>query len=151
MPPERALVIGILDAFQAAERAGAQALGCWLATCGDPALRGGLRVIRARDERHAALAEARLRALGGVPGAGISRELAALCSLVADPSVSDRSKLGLLVACFPAHDSTPLAELGPRLEGDDETRTLLETIGEDEQASLEWLRRMRDARERDGA
>src|SRR5207302_254456 len=67
--PERARVIGLLDAFQAAERAGAEAVGRWIAACSDPRLRGGLRVIRARDARHAALAEARLRALGGEPAA----------------------------------------------------------------------------------
>src|SRR5437773_3906388 len=95
--PERARVIGLLDAFQAAERAGAEAVRRWIGACSDPRLRGGLRVIRARNARHAALAEARLRALGGCPGARPSRELAALCGVVADPGVSDRSKLALLV------------------------------------------------------
>ncbi len=62
-PPgsERARVIGLLDAFQAAERAGVEAVGRWIVACADARLRGGLRMIRARDRRHAALAEARLR------------------------------------------------------------------------------------------
>lgn len=143
-------MIGVLDAVQAAERAGARAVESWITVCGDAALRGGLRMIRARDDRHAALAEARLRALGGVPGARIGRELAALCALVADPSVSDRAKLDLLVSRFPTYDVVPLSDLLPRVESDPETRALLETIGDDERASLAWLRRMRDARERRG-
>ena len=151
MSSERARVIGLLDAFQAAERAGAEAVGRWIATCYDPRLRGGLRVIRALDQRHAALAESRLRMLGGVPAARVSRGLAALCGVVADPDVSDRSKLALLLErCPPAGDAL-LAELARGVEGDPETRTLLETIGDDERASLRWLRRMRDALEREGA
>src|SRR5439155_1146564 len=122
---ERARVIWLLDAFQAAERAGVEAVGRWIVACADARLRGGLRVIRARDRRHAALAEARLRSLGGVPGARPSRELAALCGVVADPGVSDRSKLALLLGRLPAREDAPLGELVRRAEGDAETRALL--------------------------
>ena len=130
---ERGRLMGLLDAFQAAERAGAEAVGRWIAACGDPRLRGGLRVIRARDARHAALAEARLRALGGVPGARPTRELSALCGVVADPGVSDRSKLAMLVRRLPEPDETPLV-VEDRLE---------------ERASLRWLRRIRETLERE--
>ncbi len=152
-PPgsERARVIGLLDAFQAAERAGVEAVGRWIVACADARLRGGLRMIRARDRRHAALAEARLRSLGGVPGARPSRELAALCGVVADPGVSDRSKLALLLGRLPAREDAPLGELVRRAEGDAETRALLETIVDDERATVRWLRGMRDALEREGA
>src|SRR5438876_847294 len=117
-PPgsERARVIGLLDAFQAAERAGVEAVGRWIVACADARLRGGLRMIRARDRRHAALAEARLRSLGGVPGARPSRELAALCGVVADPGVSDRSKLALLLGRLPAREDAPLGEPVRRAE-----------------------------------
>jgi len=147
---ERARVIVLLDTFQAAERAGVEAVGRWLLACSDPRLRGGLRVIRVRDRRHAALAEARLRSLGGVPGASPSRALAALCGVVADPGVSDRSKLALLLGRLPARDDAPLEQLARGAEGDAETRALLESIVDDERATVRWLRRMRDALERDG-
>src|SRR2546425_3058114 len=101
---ERARVIGLLDDFQAAERAGAEAVGRWIVACADARLRGGLRMIRARDRRHAALAEARLRSLGGVPRARPSPELAALCGGVADPGVSDRSKPALLPRPLPPRE-----------------------------------------------
>jgi len=148
---ERARVIGLLDDFQAAERAGAEAVGRWIVACADARLRGGLRVIRARDRRHAALAEARLRSLGGVPGARPSRELAAVCGVVADPGVSDRSKLALLLGRLPAREDGPLGELVRRAEGDAETHALLETIVDDERATVRWLRRMRDVLEQEGA
>jgi rubrerythrin len=151
MPSERERLIGLLDAFQIAERAGAEALGRWIAACDDPRLRGGLKVIRSRDRRHARLAEARLRALGGTPVAPVGRELAALCGVVADPGVSNRSKLALLVARFPTPDHAALAEVVREIGEDAETRALLETIGDDERASLRWLLRMRDTLEREGA
>ena len=147
---ERARVIGLLDAFQAAERAGAEAVGRWIVACADARLRGGLRMIRARDRRHAALAEARPRSLGGVPGAQPSRELAALCGVVADPGVSDRSKLTLLIGHLPADENAPLGELVHRAEGDAETQALLQTIFDDERATVRWLRGMHDALEREG-
>lgn len=147
---ERAWVIGLLDDFQAAERAGAEALGRWIVACGDARLRGGLRVIRARDRRHAALAEARLRALGGVPAANPSPELVALLGVVADPGVSDRAKLAMLLARVAAPEDGPLDEFLRRVEGDAETRALLETIGEEERMSLRWLRTISDALAREG-
>jgi len=147
---ERTRVIGLLDAFQAAERAGVEAVGRWIVTCDDPRLRGGLRVIRARDRRHAVLAEARLRSLGGVPLAEPGRELAALCGVVADPGVSDRSKLALLLGRLPAREGTALDELAREAEGDAETHALLETITDDERASVRWLRHMHEALEREG-
>jgi len=143
MLPEHAHVVELLDTFRAAERAGADALARWIDVCEDPRLRGGLRVIRARDRGHAALAEARLRALGGRPSATIGRELEALCEVVGDPGVSDRSKLGMLLSRFPAGGDPPLASLIRRVAGDVETRVLFEAIGEDERVTLSWLRRMR--------
>src|SRR5437870_12415603 len=135
-PPgsERARVIWLLDAFQAAERAGVEAVGRWIVACADARLRGGLRMIRARDRRHAALAKARLRSLGGVPLAEPGRELAALCGVVADPGVSDRSKLALLLGRLPAGEDTALDALTREAEGDAETHALLQTITDDERA-----------------
>src|SRR5438093_9537369 len=125
---EPARVLGLLDAFQAAEWAGAEAIGRWIVACADVRLRGGLRVIRARDRRHAALAEARLRSLGGVPGARPSRDLAALCGVVADPGVSDRSKLALLLGRLPAGGDARPGALGGGAGGGAADTALLGTM-----------------------
>ena len=143
MPSERMRVIGLLDAFQAAERAGAEAVGRWITACADDRLRAGLRVIRTRDRRHAALAEWRLRELGGEPRARVSRDLAAVCSVVADPGVSDRSKIDVLLDRVPPTADSPLAEFARTIEDDAETRGLFESIADDERSSLRWLRRIR--------
>jgi hypothetical protein len=142
IPAVRTDVITLLDALRAAERAGAQAVGRWIATCEDPRLRGGLRVIQARDDGHATLAEERLRALGGAPAAEPTRELVALCDLVADPAISDRSKLAMLMARAPTPGRAPLGALVRRAEVDAETRALLVAIDDDERASLAWLRQI---------
>ena len=145
MPSEQARIVALLDEQQAAERAGAEALSRWITSCREPALRGGLRLIAARDESHAALAELRLRALGATPTARASRALVTLCGTLSASDVSDRSKLAVLLARFPEQLYDPFAELVRQIATDDETRVLLETIGDDERASLRWLREMSES------
>src|SRR5579885_3014510 len=140
MASEQARVVALLDELQAAERAGAAALEQWIRSCREPALRGGLRVVAARDAAHATLAEERLRRLGASPSAEVSRALATLCGLLAAADVSDRSKLAVLLARFPGEVYDPFAEVVRSIEDDGETRALLETIGDAERASLRWLR-----------
>jgi hypothetical protein len=138
MLARRASPQALLDELQAAEAAGADALGHWLATCSDPALRGGLRVIQARDAAHARMAQRRLAALGATPRQEVSRQLAQLCGVLAAPDVSNRSKLAILLSRFPSEKSDPVSTLLHDLD-DDETRALLETIRDDDRASVRWL------------
>ena len=133
----------LLDELQRAEEAGAEALGLWLVACDDPRLRGGLRVIRARDLAHARLARRRLAALGADASHGTPRRAQSLWGVLAAPDVSNRSKLAILLARFPTRDDDPLPAVVTALE-DDETRGLLETIHEDDRASLRWLREVAD-------
>jgi hypothetical protein len=142
---EAAELIQLLDALQAAERAGAYALERWIASCRDPRLRGGLRVICARDRSHAALAEARLRALGGAPTTTAGSELEAVCGVVADPEVSDRSKLALLLARLAGGVESTIERVVRASEVDVETQALLSAIGDDDRASVRWLRAVHDA------
>jgi len=142
---EATALIPLLDALQAAERAGADALERWIASCREPGLRGGLRVICARDRSHAALAEARLRALGGVPTATAGPELQAVCGVVADPAVPDRAKLALLIARLAGGVEGTLEHAVRTSEVDVETRGVLAAIGEDDLASFRWLRALHDA------
>ena len=86
--------------------------------------------------------------LGAV--AHVDRDLSAVCGVVSDPGISDRSKIALLLSRFPPLRDAPLADLVRRVEGDAETHALLETIGDDERASLGWLRRMSEALAREG-
>ena len=146
---QAAEIIGLLDEFQAAERAGAEAVDHWVTVCRDARLRGGLKVIRTRDRGHACLAEERLRALGGTPSASVGRQLASLLAMLGSEDVSDRTKLVALLDRFPGELEDPLAEVVRRIDHDDETRSLLATIADDERASVAWLRRMRETLEQE--
>lgn len=144
-PSERTHVLELLDELQAAEHAGAEALAQWIASCRDPRLRGGLRVIQARDAAHARLALARLTALGARAGASPTRSLVSLCGVLAAQAVSDRSKLSILIARFPADADDPLASVTEALESDPETRALLEAVRDDDRVSLGWLRALAES------
>jgi hypothetical protein len=144
-PSERSHTIALLDELRAAEHAGADALAQWIACCRNPRLRGGLRVIQARDAAHARLAAARLEQLGGQAVATPTRSLVSLCGVLAAKAVSDRSKLSILIARFPADADDPFAGLAGALEGDSETRALLEAVRDDDRVSLGWLRGLADS------
>lgn len=145
LPSEPERIAALLDELQAAERAGADALARWAGTCREPILTAVLQVVSARDAAHATLAETRLRELGGSPATPVSRGLAGLCRSLASRDVSDRSKLAVLLARFPAPPYDLFAEPLRTVTDDGETRAMLEAIGEDERVSLTWLRTVHDA------
>jgi hypothetical protein len=136
--PTRALAL--LDDLWASERAGSAALTAWLGQCREPALRGGLRVVLGRDASHATLAAQRMRALGSEPCSEASPSVRRLCTIIEATDVSDRAKLAVLMSRFPRGAQDPVLEALAQLDGDRETRALIETIGADDQASLSWLR-----------
>ena len=144
MPASRVSPQALLDHLQAAEAVGAEALGLWLATCDDPALRGGLRVIAARDAAHARLARARLAALGAAATLDAPRDLQSLRGVLGAPDVSSRSKLAIVLARFPGGRSERLPSSVRDLD-DDYTRALLEAMRDDDRASLRWLHEVGDA------
>ena len=133
----------LLHDLQAAEETGAEALGLWIATCEDRRLRGGLRVIRARDLAHARLARRRLSALGSGAMTVTPRQVQSLRGVLGAHDVSSRSKLAILLSRFPTRADETLPESVAALE-DDETRALLETVHDDDRVSLRWLREVHD-------
>jgi hypothetical protein len=139
MPGDKLTLPALLDELQAAEEAGAEALGLWIATCDDHRLRGGLRVIRARDQAHARLARRRLAAIGGDTVQSAPRQVQSLCGVLAASDVSNRSKLAILLSRFPVRADDAMPDVVAALE-DDETRALLEVVHDDDRASLRWLR-----------
>jgi hypothetical protein len=144
MPASRVSPQALLDHLQAAETVGAEALGQWAATCDDPALRGGLRVIAARDAAHARLARERLAALGATATHDAPRDLQSLRGVLTAPDVSSRSKLAIVLARFPDQRSERMPA-GIRDLDDDHTRALLEAMRDDDRTSLRWLHEAHDA------
>jgi hypothetical protein len=139
---ERSRVLALLDELHATESAGAAAMTRWLAVAVDPTLRGGLRVIAARDAAHGALALERLHALGAAPERQPSVARAELLRLVEAPDVPDGTKLRAMVERLPSDRSDRVREAAADIVEDLETRALVETMGDDDRASLAWLRAM---------
>src|SRR5262249_44431129 len=92
-------LVAFLDAMRAAEAAGAEVVAAWVGVCTRDALRGGLRVIAAREAGHAELLAIRLADLGApcvaeVPGPVCAAAVARFGSA----AVSDEEKLASLLA-----------------------------------------------------
>lgn len=138
----RAEVIRFLDEYRANEALGAESLEAWVEVCEVPCLRGGLRTIQGREAMHAALLEARVEELGGQVTAETPKDLRkAVIKAAGSEKKSDYEKLSEFLAQFPDVDVAlkPIYEMADRLEGDEETRSLLRTIAQDERATLEFL------------
>jgi hypothetical protein len=139
---ERAMLLRFLDDFRAAETFGSVVLSSWLDVARDRELRGGLRVVCEREAMHGRLLGARLAEIGGraeksLPEA--SREAARARFGARD--VSDADKIREIVRRLTDVDSAvaPIREVMDQIEEDRETRNLLQSILEDEAATVRWF------------
>ena len=139
---ERAMLLRFLDDFRAAETFGGVVLSAWLDVARDRELRGGLRVVCEREAMHGRLLGARLAELGGrceqsLPEA--TREAAR--ARFGSRDVSDAEKVREIVGRLPDVESAvaPIREVMEQISEDRETRNLLESIVEDEAATVRWF------------
>jgi len=145
--PARERVISFLDQFRAGEALGELSLGAWIAVCKDPALRGGLRTVQAREGSHARLLAERIKELGGaprfeIPEATYDQVMAGSAST----EKSDAAKVRSFVARFPDPDRAlaPIHAVADHLDDDPETQALLRAIAQDERATLALFYAARD-------
>ena len=140
--PDPEEVIRFLDGFRAGEALGEASLGAWIAVCTTPCLKGGLRTVQCREGMHARLLEQRMKELGGSPQSEIPQAVydAAMVG-AASSEKSDAEKVLDFMSRFPDIDETlrPIYEMADRLDGDQETQSLLRTIAQDERSTLEFL------------
>ena len=135
-------VIAFLDQFRAGEALGEASLGAWIAVSDTACLRGGLRTIQMREGMHAKLLEERLKELGASPTFELPDAVVdAAMKGAADAAKSDAEKVKEFVARFSDVDAAlkPIHDLADRLDGDQETQSLLRTIAQDERSTLEFL------------
>ena len=139
-PQQDRAAVDLLDAYRAAEASGAETLAAWARLSNDPALVGGLRTAAARESKHAALLEQRVRELGGSPMATIPDWLVRYNARITDPEASDLDRLAAIVEQFPDVDraAAPLLEAIDTVIGDELTRELLRTICADELSTVKW-------------
>ena len=139
---ERQMVTRFLDDFRAAESFGATVLAEWVDVARDPVVRGGLRAVCAREQRHSELLAERLLELGGQCSADLSRGLKeAARGALAAREVSDLEKLQTLVARYADVDTAvrPIRNVIRQIEDDLETKALLRAILDEEIATLRWI------------
>jgi ferritin-like protein len=139
---EREMVLHFLDEFRAGETFGGEVFALWSAVASDPCVRGGLEVVREREAMHGRLLAARITTLGGQCRASLPEkfQLAARTRLGAR-DVADRDKVADFVRRLPDVDAAvaPIREVIAQIESDLETRALLESILEDEIATVRWF------------
>lgn len=134
--------IKFLDQFRAGEALGEASLGAWIEVCTTPCLKGGLRTVQMREGMHAVLLERRIKELGGACTFALPEAVHdAAMSASADTSKTDAEKVHEFIARFPDVDAAlkPIHDLADRLDGDQETQSLLRTIAQDERSTLEFL------------
>jgi DNA-binding ferritin-like protein len=144
-------VIAFLDEFRAGEALGESSLGAWIHVCRDSTLRGGLRVVQAREASHARLLAERIKELGGalhfeIPDATYEQVM----TRSASSETCDAEKVAAFVARFPDPERAvaPIHAVADTLDDDPETQSLLRTIADDERATLAYFYAQRERMER---
>ena len=140
---EREWIVRFLDDLRAAESAGAEVLGAWIAVCRLDGLRGGLRAIAEREAAHAELLAERLREIGAPCAAEIATAVRdAALARFGSGDVPDEDKIAALLARYPDDDSAtrPLRAVLEQLDHDLETREILRLVADGEAATMAWLR-----------
>lgn len=141
-PSERERIVHLLQAYQSTEHFNAHYLPLWAEASGDAGMKGGLRLIQAREGVHARLIRERLRELGEtsfveVPQARRDRDV----PFFASRERGDLEKLAFLGHVFEdvADFFKPIVDLIGDIEEDAQTRELLRTILDDEYATVQWF------------
>lgn len=139
---EREMVLHFVDEFRAGETFGGEVFALWYAVSPDPRVRGGLQVVREREAMHGKLLGARIVALGGKCQASLPEKFqTAARARLGSPTVSDADKLADFVKRLPDVEAAvaPIRAVLAQIEDDCETRALLESILEDEMATVRWF------------
>lgn len=140
--PTRDATVRFLDEFAAGEAFGEELLGAWIAASPTECLRGGLRTIQMREAMHARLLRERIKELGGSACHELPEKLRdAALETIGGTRLSDPEKLRAFLSQSSDVDAA-LAKLNDfiaHLGNDQETRSLLQTIEQDERSTLLWL------------
>lgn len=141
-PTEREMVLHFLDEFRAGETFGGEVFALWYAVSPDPRVRGGLQVVREREAMHGKLLGARMVALGGKCQASLPEKFQTSArARLGSPTVPDAEKLADFVRRLPDVEAAvaPIRAVLAQIEEDCESRALLESILEDEMATVRWF------------
>ncbi len=138
---EEEMVRYFLDDYRCVEDFAAQYLSAWQRIATTSELRGGLRTVSGRERLHAEILAARLHELGGTPQCTVSAERLPALEYYGSMAHSDRDKLRKTATRLQNAEKVlaPLTLAIGQIEQDRESRMLLETIMDDERASIAWF------------
>ena len=148
-PTERDRIVHFIDIYSLTEGLTSEYLEKWAEVSPDPALRGGLRIVRDREASHAHRLQERLHELGESNQVTLAPERRVQSfALYASAERSDIEKLQSLADLFadPEDFMQPLVDLIQDIQDDLQSRELLKTVMADEYASISWLVEMYNER-----
>ena len=141
-PSERDRIVHFMQSYQASEGFNASFLQRWITASPNEAVKGGLRIVAAREGAHTRLLCERLKELGEaefntVAQARRDTEL----PFYASPDISDLEKFTRVLSIFtePEHFWQPMTDLIASITSDLRTKELLRCILADENATTEWF------------
>lgn len=144
-PSDRDRIAHLLQVYQSTETFNAEYLPKWAKASTDERIRGGLRIVQAREAAHGRLMRQRLQELGEksflqVPEERRLRDI----PFFASPERGDLEKLRLLTTVLADPDEffQPITDLMAEIESDPQTTEMLRTILDDEYATTHWFQRM---------
>lgn len=141
-PTEKDRIVHFMQMYRSTEHFNATFILPWIEVSPSEAVRGGLRIVQAREGVHARMMRERLRELGETTFVDVSEERKATqIPFFASPERSDLEKMDMLVHIFDDLDDffEPLTTLIDNIKEDLQTREMLRTILEDEYATVKWF------------
>ena len=144
-PSERDRIVHLLQAYRSTESFNAHYLPKWAEASTDEGLKGGLRMVQAREGVHARLMRERLRELGETTFIEVSQERHdQQVPFFASREKTDLEKLAFLGHVFEDVDDffKPITDLISDIKEDLQTREMLRTILDDEYATVQWFAQM---------
>jgi hypothetical protein len=133
--------------YHSTEGFNASFLTRWIEATSNPSVKGGLRMVQAREAIHARLMRERLKELGETTFVEVSEERRNNeVPFFASKERGDIEKLGLLVTLFSDADyyMEPLTTLIDEIQEDLQSKELLRMILDNEYASVKWFARMHE-------
>lgn len=141
-PTERERIVHFMQSYQASEGFNASFLARWIAASPDEAVKGGLRVVHAREGMHTRLLCERLKELGETSFITVAQERRDReVPYYASRETSDLEKFTRVLSIFeePEHFWQPMTSLIADIEEDLASRELLRCILADEHATTAWF------------
>lgn len=141
-PTEQERIVHFMQSYQASEGFNASFLQRWIAASPNEAVKGGLRIVAAREGAHTRLLCERLKELGQTEFNTVAQARRdAELPFYASADISDLEKFTRVLSIFahPEHFWQPMTDLIASITEDLRSQELLRCILADENATTEWF------------